>query len=206
MIEYKYKFSIIMSIYNVEKFLAEAIDSIINQDIGFEENVQLILVNDGSQDNSEEICIGYQKKYPNNIVYQKKENGGISSAKNHGLKYRKGKYVNFFDSDDILEKNTLTEVEKFFSKNENIISMIAIPLVFFEARTGLHPKYKYMGKSNRIVNLDYEPYNFVLSSASVFYKTEIFDEFLFDEEIAGEEDTMLNFKIYDKDHCFRICM
>ena len=53
----EYKFSIIMSIYNVEKYLKEAIESIINQDIGFEENVQLILVNDGSLDNSETICL-----------------------------------------------------------------------------------------------------------------------------------------------------
>lgn len=200
--EYKYKFSIIMSIYNVEKYLEEAIESIIKQDIGFEENVQLILVNDGSTDNSEEICIKYKKMFPNNVVYAKKENGGISSAKNMGLRYRSGKYVNFFDSDDKLEKNTLTEVEKFFDKNENIISMVAIPLVFFEAQKGFHPKYKYMGNTNRIINLDYEPYNFVLSSASVFYKTEIFNNIIFDEEMVGEEDTKLNFRIYELDRCF----
>ncbi len=200
--EYKYKFSIIMSIYNVEEYLREAVDSIINQNIGFEENVQLILVNDGSPDNSEEICLEYKEKYPNNVVYVKKENGGLSSAKNYGLKYREGQYVNFFDPDDILPPKVLKEVEKFFNKNNNIISMVGIPLVFFEARTGLHPKYKYMGNKNRIINLDIEPYNFILSSASVFYKTEVFNEVQFDEEMVGEEDTKLNFRIYEKDHCF----
>ena len=63
----QFKFSIIVSIYNVEKYIKEAIDSLINQTIGFEENVQLILVNDGSTDNSEEICLNYEKNYPKNI-------------------------------------------------------------------------------------------------------------------------------------------
>lgn len=59
--ENKFKFSIILSIYNVDLYLEEAIDSIINQSIGFEDNVQLILVNDGSTDKSEEICLNYEK-------------------------------------------------------------------------------------------------------------------------------------------------
>lgn len=199
---YDYKFTIIMSIYNVEDYLREAVDSIINQNIGFEENVQLILVNDGSPDNSEEICLEYQEKYPNNVLYVKKENGGLASAKNFGLKYRKGKYVNFFDPDDILSSNTLTEVDKFFERNYNIIPYVAIPLYFFEAQTGLHGKYKFLGNTNRIVNLDAEPYNFTLSSASAFYKTEIFDNIEFDEDMTMSEDVLLNFNILKDYHCF----
>lgn len=200
--EYKFKFSIIMSIYNVEDYLREAVDSIINQDIGFEENVQLILVNDGSPDNSKEICLEYKEKYPNNVVYVEKENGGLASAKNFGLKYREGKYINFFDPDDILELNTLTEVEKFFEKNYNTIPYVSIPLYFFEAQTGLHGKYQFLGVRNRIVNLDSEPYNFTLSSASSFYKTEIFNDLRFDEDMTMSEDVLLNFTILKKYHCF----
>lgn len=196
--EYKFKFSIIMSIYNVEEYLEEAIDSVLRQTIGFEENVQLILINDGSPDNSEDICLRYKEKYPNNIVYFKKPNGGLSSAKNCGLQFREGKYINFFDPDDILEANTLVEVYKFFEKNYNTIPFIAIPLYFFEALSGIHPKYKFLGHKNRIINLDIEPYNFVLSSASVFYKTEHFVSFHFDEQMTGEEDTKLNFQILKK--------
>lgn len=84
-----------MAVYNVEQFLAEAIESVLKQDIGFEENVQLILVNDGSKDSSGKICDFYQAKYPNNIVVVHKENGGVSSARNEGLKYVEGKYINF---------------------------------------------------------------------------------------------------------------
>ena len=62
--EKQFKFSIIMSVYKVEDYIVEAVDSVINQDIGFKENIQLILVNDGSPDNSEKYCLEYQEKYP----------------------------------------------------------------------------------------------------------------------------------------------
>ena len=185
----EFKISIITCIYKIENYLEESINSIINQDIGFEENVQLILVNDGSPDNSEEICLKYQKMYPDNIFYVKKENGGLSSAKNEGLKHIQGKYVNFFDGDDTLPPNTLKEVYNFFDKNDCYVDIVAIPLYFFESQTGLHVKYKKMGHKNRVINLIKEPSNFVISSASCFYKKEIFDNFRFDESFLGEEDT-----------------
>ena len=191
-----------MSIYNVENYLEEAIESVINQDIGFEKNVQLILINDGSLDNSEEICLRYKNLYPNNIVYKKKKNGGLASAKNKGLKYIEGKYINFFDADDTLPNNTFSEVYRYFKRNGICVGFVAIPLVFFGAQSGLHPKYKYMGKKNKIIDLRAEPYNFVLSSASCFYKHEIFDNFNFDETYFGEEDTLLNFSIFLKNPRF----
>ena len=72
-----------MAAYNVEKYLNEAIDSIINQTIGFEENVQLIIVDDGSIDKSKDIAKAYAEKYPNNILFLSKENGGQASAQVH---------------------------------------------------------------------------------------------------------------------------
>ena len=98
--EFRYKFSIVMAIYNVEPFLRESINSVLKQTIGFKENVQLILVNDGSKDRSGDICDVYKKEYPDNIMVVHKENGGVSSARNEGLKYAQGKYLNFLDSDD----------------------------------------------------------------------------------------------------------
>ena len=61
--DYKYKISVIVPVYNVEKYLEETIESVIAQTLGFK-NIQLILVNDGSPDNSEEICLKYKEKYP----------------------------------------------------------------------------------------------------------------------------------------------
>ena len=80
----KFKISVIVPVFNVEKYLSQTITSVINQTIGFE-NIQLILVNDGSVDNSEEIILKYKIEYPDNILYIKKENGGVSAARNKGL-------------------------------------------------------------------------------------------------------------------------
>ena len=112
--ENNFNFSVVMAVYNVGYYLKEAIDSLINQTLSFEENIQLILVDDGSLDNSLEIAQEYQEKYPKNIIVLSKENGGVSSARNLGLKYATGKYVNFMDSDDIVSPNTFEEEPHFY--------------------------------------------------------------------------------------------
>ena len=96
----QFLFSVIIPVYNVENYLHETIESVVDQTIGFEENIQLILVNDGSKDGSLDICREYEKKYPRNVTVVDKENGGVSSARNTGIEYIRGKYVNFLDSDD----------------------------------------------------------------------------------------------------------
>ena len=112
--DYKYKFSVVMPVYNVEDYLEKSILSIVNQTIGFKKNIQLILVNDGSSDNSAEICLKYKHLYPANIVYIEQENAGVSAARNTGLEYVEGKYVNFLDSDDLWSKNAFETAYKFF--------------------------------------------------------------------------------------------
>lgn len=193
----KFKFSIIMCIYKVEEYLREAVDSVIAQNIGFKENIQIILVNDGSPDNCDKICKEYAKKYPNNFVYVEKKNGGLSDAKNTGLKYIEGEFINFMDPDDIISKNTLREVYSFM-KNNPEIDLAAIPLEFFEARTGLHPKYEPMGKQNRVIDLDEEPHNYISSSASTFYKKEVISNKKFDVTMVGGEDTKFNCELYKR--------
>ena len=79
-----FDFSVIMAIYNTGKYLDDSIGSLINQTIGYEK-IQIILVNDGSTDNSEEICLKLQKEYKENIIYIKIEHGGVSRARNEGL-------------------------------------------------------------------------------------------------------------------------
>jgi len=192
--KYEYKFSIVMAIYNVEKYLEEAILSVVNQDIGFEESVQLILVNDGSPDNSNVICEKYKSLYPNNIVYIEKENGGVSSARNEGMKYVQGKYMNFLDSDDKLSENSLRLVYDFFEETYNYINIVSIPIHFFEGKAGGHTlNYKY--KTTRQVDLLRE-HDFVqLSSSSCFFKEGIRHKFKFNESMKYAEDGELINKI-----------
>ena len=134
-----FKFSIVMAVYNVEDYLEEAIDSVINQTLSFEENIQLILVDDGSSDNSRDIALNYQSKYPNNIEVISKENGGVASARNLGLKHVNGDYVNFMDSDDKFSLNAFEKVYDFIENHDgNDFDVISIPVVFFDAMSGDH--------------------------------------------------------------------
>ena len=95
------KVSIIVPIYNVEKYLERCIDSLIGQTL---DDIQIILVNDGSTDNSGKIAKEYAIKYQDKIIYLEKENGGLSDARNYGLLYATGEYIGFLDSDDYIDK------------------------------------------------------------------------------------------------------
>ena len=95
----EFLFSVIISIYNTGRYLNDSIGSILKQTIN-PDKIQLILVNDGSTDETEKICLKYKEKYKGNVVYVKLEHGGVSRARNFGIQYAKGKYINFLDADD----------------------------------------------------------------------------------------------------------
>lgn len=97
------KISVIVPIYNVEKYLVKCIDSLVNQTY---HDLEIILVNDGSTDSSEDIIKQYAEK-DNRILALNKNNGGLSDARNYGLKYATGDYCLFIDSDDYLALNAL---------------------------------------------------------------------------------------------------
>lgn len=89
-------FSIIIPVYNVEKYIDECLQSVVNQNF---DNYEVILVDDGSTDNCPQICDNYAEKYEFINVYHK-DNGGLSSARNFGIEKAKGRYIAFIDSDD----------------------------------------------------------------------------------------------------------
>ena len=107
--------SVIVPVYNVEKYLERCLNSLVNQTL---ENIEIIIVNDGTKDNSEEIIKKFIDKYPQKIVYLKKENGGLSDARNFGIPYAKGEYIAFLDSDDYVEKDIYKEMYEL-AKKEN---------------------------------------------------------------------------------------
>ena len=93
--------SVVVPVYNVEKYIDKCINSIINQTY---KNLEIILVDDGSPDNCGNICDEYAKK-DNRIIVIHKENGGLSDARNTGIEVSKGKYITFIDSDDYISDN-----------------------------------------------------------------------------------------------------
>lgn len=98
--------SIIVPVYNVERYIDECLNSVINQTY---KHIEIILVDDGSKDSSGKICDNYAEK-DNRIVVVHKENGGLSDARNAGMKVATGEYIMFVDSDDYI---TLDAVERF---------------------------------------------------------------------------------------------
>lgn len=113
------KLSLIIPVYGTEKYLPKCLDSVI---AAIDDRMEVIVINDGSPDNSEDIILKYQKKYPDIITYYKKENGGLSDVKNYGLARCKGEYVIFLDSDDFIEKEMYREmIKKAEEKDADIV-------------------------------------------------------------------------------------
>lgn len=104
------KVSIIVPVYGVEKYIDKCLDSLIKQSL---KEIEIIVVNDGTKDNSQKIIDKYVKKYPDKIKSFIKENGGQGSARNYGLEKASGEYIGYVDSDDFIEKDMY---EKLYNK------------------------------------------------------------------------------------------
>lgn len=109
-------FSIIVPIYNVEKYLEKCINSLLMQNI---DNYEIILINDGSTDNSYNICLKYKKN--KKIILINKINTGLSDTRNYGISIAKGEYIIFVDSDDWIRENCLLQIEQSLIKSPEIL-------------------------------------------------------------------------------------
>lgn len=113
------KVSIIVPVYNTQKYVSKTLDSLVDQTL---EDYEIIVVNDGSTDNSQKIIEEYVEKYPELIRAYYKENGGLGSARNYGLQYAKGEYIGFVDSDDwVDEKMYQTMYQKAINEKCDIV-------------------------------------------------------------------------------------
>ena len=117
MVDYKYKLSIIIPMYNAEKYIGICLDSILASNL-LKEEYEIVIVNDGSQDKSPKIAQNYAAKY-SNITYLTQENQGQSTARNYGIKTCKGEYVWCVDADDAVEKDIIG-ILHLLKENPNI--------------------------------------------------------------------------------------
>ena len=114
----KYKVSVIIPVYGVEKYIGKCLDSLVNQTL---KDIEIIVVNDGTKDNSQKIIDKYAKKYKN-IKALIKENGGQGSARNYGLEHATGEYIGYVDGDDYVEYDMY---EKLYNKaKENDLDVV----------------------------------------------------------------------------------
>ena len=114
----KIKVTVIVPVYNVEKYIDKCLDSLVKQTL---KEIEIIVVNDGSLDNSQKIIDRYVKKYPDKVKSFIKENGGQGSARNLGIKKARGEYISFVDSDDWLDLNALEEMYNCAKKKKSDI-------------------------------------------------------------------------------------
>lgn len=199
-INHRYAFSVVLTVYNLEKYVEEAVNSIIGQTFGFKKYIQIIMVDDGSTDGSEAICRAYADKYPKNIKYVKQENGGVSNARNTGLRYIEGKYVTFFDGDDIWEAVAFEHVWSFFENHYDEIDMVACRRKWFEGMNGYAGNdFRFKNKPARIIDIFDEPCSFHLDVTSTFIKAEIAKKNTFKENlILGEDCRYINEILLEK--------
>ncbi len=109
------KVSVIVPFYNVEGYIEKCLETLVNQTL---QEIEIILVNDGSKDRSINIVKKFLANYPEKIVYLEKENGGLSDARNYAIPYAKGEYIAFLDSDDYVEKDMYEKMYEL-AKKEN---------------------------------------------------------------------------------------
>lgn len=115
------KFSILIPVYNVERYLEQCLNSVINQTFG---NYEVVIVDDGSTDNSSHICDSFAEKYPQKIHVIHKENQGLISARRIAIDKAQGEFCIFVDSDDFIECNLLETVNNYLLKDINIDMVI----------------------------------------------------------------------------------
>lgn len=186
------KFTVIIPVYNVEDYLDECINSVLNQSY---KNYEIILVDDGSTDESGIICDRFEKDNPQIMVIHKK-NGGLSSARNIGIQLAKGDYVVFLDSDDYWDdENALEKVamiiqkydydvlnfhyKKNYEKSGNMIDPFQKVNIKEYAQLSLNEKKYYLVKKNQ----------FIASACNKIIKKAMFEEhYLFFDEGKTSED------------------
>lgn len=190
--------STIIPLYNVADYLDATMESILKQSIGFKENIQIVFVNDGSIDDTENIAIRYQKQYPNNIIFISQKNQGVSAARNAGIDLATGEYIHFMDSDDILSRNFYKESINLLEANRGSIDFVASRMLFFDASYGAHPSNGKF-KDTRVINVNDEPDKTILHLPTTVISRKAIGKLLFDRKLAVTEDAkFLNEILYKR--------
>ncbi|MFB7142910.1 glycosyltransferase family 2 protein [Gottfriedia sp. NPDC056225] len=176
--------SVIIPIYNTEEHLSKCLDSVLNQTY---KRLEVILINDGSKDNSLEICEKY-KSADSRIILIDKENAGVSEARNDGVKCSSGDFISFIDSDDWLDNNTFDEMLKIALKTDADIVMSGFYI-------NNEPHMEYSGRyiitnQSETLNLCYKlEKNYSTGVCNKIFKAKSLKQYLyFDKDIAIGED------------------
>lgn len=186
----KYKssnqFSIVSACYNVSSYLDDFFKSIVSQSLSFKKHIQIICVDDGSTDNTAEIIKKWQSKYPDNIHYYYKENGGQASARNLGIAYIKTDWVTFIDPDDFINRDYFFNIDRAINKNTK---MLVSNFIFWMEATktyrDTHPlKYRFSERVRELDTNDLQNCINLSAAATIFKTSDILEnQLIFDDSV-----------------------
>ena len=194
--EFKYQASVIVPVYNVEEYLSICLDAMVAQTID-KSKMEVLVINDGSPDNSWAICEEYAKKYDFIKIFSK-ENEGLSATRNFGIRHAQGKYLFFVDSDDYLTPPTVKKVTDFFDKVYDEVDMVAYHETKYKGDIILAPHYRFKTlEKEGVYDLEEYPY-LAQTRVNVCVKNMGEDNVFF--------DTTPGFKLEDQEYCNRVLM
>lgn len=199
-LEDKKLFSVIMPAYNAAPYIVNSLNSVIEQEgIRFEEEVEIIIIDDGSTDHTVDSINPLLKKYPNNIYLFKSENIGVARARNLAIQKVSGSSMitTFLDSDDIIEPQTFSSVKKMFNNHPHL-NIATVPISYFGRKTGEHGlNYRFYAKE-RVSNIleTYKDIHF--NMGGFFIKTLLLKQrnYVFEEHMDFWEDALFINEIF----------
>ena len=185
--------SVIIPVYKVEKYLDKCIDSVINQTY---DNLEIILVDDGSPDNCPKMCDEYAKK-DKRIKVIHKENGGLSDARNKGIDIATGEFITFIDSDDYVEKNYVEFLYNLAKENNAEISMGKQYVRYTNKTLNTGTNNLYVLNSHDTLEKTLYGEDFDVSAWAKLYKKDLFKEIRYPKGRLFE-DSATTYKLIDK--------
>lgn len=191
------KICVIIPVYNVESYVKRCIDSVLSQSY---QNLEIIIVNDGSTDNSFKICLETTKD-DDRVMLVSKSNGGLSDARNYGLKFCKSKLITFIDSDDYVSKDYIKNLYELMQTNRADISCTSY-IPFYQSDKIIIKNNRRIKKiynsEQAIIDVLYQK-NIANSAWGKLYKTNLFKNILFPKGRLCE-DLAIFYKLFAKSH------
>lgn len=183
------KVSVVVPVYNAEKYIEACIQSVLDQDYP---NIELVLINDGSRDGSGAVCERYAEKYEN-IIYSAQENSGVSSARNKGIALSGGEYIMFVDSDDSIKSNMVSKLVRSLEDNDADLSICGYELLRSDGLFPISVEPSTAEGSDEIASFFAEHFLEAVASSPCckLYKRSLISEG-FDPELSMGEDLLFN--------------
>ena len=158
------KITVIVPVYNMEKYIERCLKSLLSQTL---EDIEIIVVNDGSTDKSKEIILDFLESY-GNIIYKEKENEGVAVARNYGLKAASGEYITFLDPDDYIEKDMYEKMYNKAKEEEEEADLVECDFYWEYPNKKKQDVGKvYLGKKDMLVNVRVMPWNKLIKKSII---------------------------------------